>query len=448
MSQHYQKESFKKLLEKLQEESWQLELIISGFAIYGLFQALEPLQLSMQESQNEQQVYTFIIALVALVSCAILIFNLLLHVILRGLWIGALGLRYVSGDIEYDKLKYSRKFTNYLSRKVGSFDKYISNLENYCSVIFAISFLLIFYVLAFTLTMVAIALIGNYVIGNDNLPVWLSQYVGITVMIFIIIGMMLTVFDFVTQGWLKKKQWISRLYFPVYWVFSFLTLSFLYRPLVYNFLDNKFGKRLSFILLPLYAVILVLTSLRYNTSNYLDPSQSSNTIYSNNRNYEDMIEDEDGVFIRNVAIPSKVINTNYLKIFVVFSQNLESQIFSFNEALRPEKDRRGLSTDIRFTDDGISFAERDSINKSYLESFNGMVQLKIDTLVFDSDFIMSQSKKAELGFETYLNLNTIPEGKHLLRVNRRRIQENDTTLRNLATIPFWHYKGFKTEAGD
>ena len=130
MTEHYKQSSFKQLLEKLQEESWQLELIISGFAIYGLFVAYEPISISVQESQNEQQVYAFIISSVALVSCAILIFNLLLHVILRGLWIGALGLRYVSGDIDYDQLNYSRKFNKYLRKKVGSFDKYIANLEN------------------------------------------------------------------------------------------------------------------------------------------------------------------------------------------------------------------------------------------------------------------------------------------------------------------------------
>jgi hypothetical protein len=55
-----------------------------------------------------------------------------LHVVLRGLWIGALGLRYVSGDIDYEQLKYSPKFTKYLSKKIGSFDKYIATLENYC----------------------------------------------------------------------------------------------------------------------------------------------------------------------------------------------------------------------------------------------------------------------------------------------------------------------------
>ncbi len=47
MSKNYEHASFKKLLEKLQEESWQLELLISGFAIFGLFTAFEPIKIAL-----------------------------------------------------------------------------------------------------------------------------------------------------------------------------------------------------------------------------------------------------------------------------------------------------------------------------------------------------------------------------------------------------------------
>mgnify|MGYP000421613052 CR=1 FL=1 len=41
---------FKELLDKLQQESWQLELLISGFAIFGLIAALTPLKISLLEA--------------------------------------------------------------------------------------------------------------------------------------------------------------------------------------------------------------------------------------------------------------------------------------------------------------------------------------------------------------------------------------------------------------
>ena len=177
MSNDYNNPAFKKLLQKLQEESWQLELLISGFAIFGLFSAYPALEIMYEKSQNDNNFQLTMVLVIALSACSILMFNLLLHVLLRGLWIGALGLRYVSGDIDYEALRYSKKFTKYLTKRVGSFDRYIARLENYCSIIFAISFLLIFYVIAFVLiTSIVGFLIKNSVddlTGNIITP-WIS----------------------------------------------------------------------------------------------------------------------------------------------------------------------------------------------------------------------------------------------------------------------------------
>ena len=439
MSQDYTKDSFKKLLGKLQEESWQLELLISGFAIFGLFTAFPFIEESVKEAESNQQIYKFVISLVAQISCAILIFNLMLHVLLRGLWIGALGLRYVSGDIDYEVLNYSQKFTRYLKKRVGSFDKYIATLENYCSIIFAISFLLIFYVLALTFTILAIALTANYLIDNDSLPGWLSKGIGISLVVFISIGMLLTFIDFVTLGFLKKKKWISKIYFPVYWVFSFITLSFLYRPLVYNFLDNKFGRRLSLILIPFYFLILLSSTIQYKDSNYINANLSSSDIMANNRNYEDLLL-ESNEFKKEITIQSKVIQDPFIQIFIDYSENIENRIFDFNPSLKPEEDTRGLSTSMTINNTTGSFNKRDSLRREYLKTFNHIYSLVVDSLSYDVDFILAQNKKDQLGFETYLNIDKLEEGKHLLKLNRLRIRKKDTSKIQVRTIPFWYFK--------
>lgn len=438
MSNDYQNPAFKKLLKKLQEESWQLELIISGFAIFGLFTAFGPIREAIESAQFKQQLYPTIIMSIALISCAILIFNLLLHVILRGLWIGTLGLRYVSGDIDYDILNYSEKFTNYLKKKVGSFDKYIATLENYCSIIFAVSFLLIFYVLALTFTVITIAIIATQILDNDSLPETLRTVVGIFLIIFIIIGMLFTFVDFITQGWLKKKRWLSKIYFPIYWIFSFITLSFLYRPLVYNFLDNKFGKRLSFVLLPIYITILVLVSFEYNTSNYFNVADYSSNLTANRGNYLDLLTDEND-FIDKVAITSKVITTPYINVFILLDDNLEDNVFNYNPGLKPEEDQRGLKSDIIIIDD-INWTKQDSLKKAYIQTVDEMYSIKIDSVRFDSEFILSESKNKFLGFESYINVKNLEEGKHLFNVIRKRITKGDTNSVYAVRIPFWYFK--------
>ncbi|MDT0559284.1 hypothetical protein RM697_11520 [Ichthyenterobacterium sp. W332] len=441
MSQDYNNPAFKKLLQKLQEESWQLELLISGFAIFGLFQAIDPIGLFAEEAKRNEQIMLFIIGIVSLVSCYILLFNLLLHVILRGLWIGALGLRYVSGDIDYEELKYSPKFTNYLKKKIGSFDRYIGTLENYCSIIFAISFLLIFYVLAFTMTIAAIALVSYYILNEQVLGETISTPIGVVLIVFIVFGMFFTFIDFVTQGWLKKKKWTTKFYFPIYWVFSFITLSFLYRPLVHNFLDNKFGKRLSWVLLPIYLIILISTSFTYKQSNYINLGNSSSETRMHDRNYEALINRDKGQFIRRVAIPSKVITQPYLKIFVVFDEGVEDHIFELNSGLKPEKDIRGLSSDVVFSNNGINFRKRDSLRLAYIKTFNDIYHVYIDSTEYITDFILGRSSTKEFGFETYIAVDSLPKGKHILKVNREFInRDNDTAQTRRATIPFWYFK--------
>ncbi|GAB4156927.1 MAG: hypothetical protein Tsb0033_08150 [Winogradskyella sp.] len=436
MSQDYNNPAFKKLLQKLQEESWQLELLISGFAIFGLFSAYPTLQVASKASQNDNNVQLTIFLFIALAACSILIFNLLLHVLLRGLWIGALGLRYVSGDIDYEKLNYGKKFSGYLEKKVGSFDRYIARLENYCSVIFAISFLLIFYVLAFALTFTIIGLIVSFMIdGNDSSSVLL--WIGIPLLVFMVIGMFLTFFDFLSLGLLKKKNWISKLYFPFYWVFSFITLAFLYRPLVYNFLDNKFGKRLSFLLVPVYFALLMITTLYYNHSNYFEFDENSSNIIANSNNYENELIDESD-FIEDIAINSKVISDTYVKVFIVFDDYIEDQLYKFNPKLKPDTDNRGVKT--RFiVINGNELSDDKTLQQEYLKTFNSIYSVKIDSTLFESEFVLGKTIKNQKGFETYIGIKNLSEGKHQLKVIRKRIRKSDTISVLDANIPFWYY---------
>jgi hypothetical protein len=437
MSQDYNNPAFKKLLQRLQEESWQLELIISGFAIFGLITSFGPITEAAQIAQSKQQLEWSIILVIATVSCAILIFNLLLHVILRGLWIGTLGLRYVSGDIDYESLKYSEKFTKYLKKRVGSFDKYVATLENYCSIIFAVSFLLIFYVLALTFTIITIIIIITQIIENDSLPETPRSILGIILIIFMILGMLLTFIDFMTQGWLKKKKWTSKIYFPIYWVFSFITLSFLYRPLVYNFLDNKFGRRLSFVLLPIYFIILILTSFQYRPSNYFDDVDYSSETRANRISYLDQLKDNEHV--DNFAITSKVVTMPYLNVFMELTDNVENNIFDFNSKLKPDDDRRGLNSDI-VVFNNMNWSTLRSRQDDYLKTLNQVYTVRVDSTDLDAEFILSENNQKDLGFETFISTKHLEEGKHVLKVLRKRIKNGDTLRHAACKIPFWYFK--------
>ena len=208
--------SFKEWLDHLQQESWQLELVISGFSIFGLISVFEPLSYQFSLAQNLGNTIKANLIMITLASCSILSLNLIIHVILRGLWIGALGLRYVSGDIDFDTLNYYSKFDKFLRKRIGSFDKFIEKLENYCSIIFATSFLMIFYFLAFFICTLLFALLIKFITTSFDAETIALKILGIVLIVIFLISILLTLIDFATLGYLKKKKWLAIIYYPFY----------------------------------------------------------------------------------------------------------------------------------------------------------------------------------------------------------------------------------------
>ena len=135
-------------LEQLQQESWQLELVISGVLLFGVWEARSLIGF-LTDFFEVHGVYGYINAICFFfikglsISWTILFFNLLIHILSRGMWIGAIGLRYISGDIDYEQLDYNERFTTFLTKRIGSFDDYIEKLERFSSIAFAYTLSLI-----------------------------------------------------------------------------------------------------------------------------------------------------------------------------------------------------------------------------------------------------------------------------------------------------------------
>ena len=434
MSNDPTNKKFKKWLDILQQESWQLELIISGFAIYGLFLVVQPIEVALFESFNIGNVPAVAFWGALFICWFILAMNLLAHVVLRGLWIGAIGLRYVSGDIDYEALNYSPKFKEHLKKRVGSFDSYVAKLEKYCSVIFAITFLLVFYLLGVITILFILGFLENWM-GEPELKNY-KFWIGLPGYIFMVIGLLLTFIDFITQGWLKKKKWTTRIYYPFYWVFKYLTLSFLYRPIVYNLLDTRFGKRLVWVIVPMYIAIAILAGTRYNTSNYIDDSIKSSAKVANDKNYDEMLENPTDL-IDLASIPAKVITDVFLKVFIEYGSVVEDDVFYFNENLKPEEDGRGLLTPISFNTEEVE--KRDELLSEYVVALEEMYRLKIDSIHFKSDFVLAKNKRNQKGYETFLNLKAVLPGKHLLEISRKTHKKDSVYFRKVIEIPFWYY---------
>lgn len=128
-------------------------------------------------------------------------------------------------------------------------------------------------------------------------------------------------------------------------------------------------------------------------------------------------------------------------MFRVFNRNLEDKIYNYHPSLKPEEDKRGFTSGIRFSSSNfMNRRKQDSLAKEYVSAFNSMYSITIDTIALNADFLIAHNKQNQRGFETFLSIKNLKEGKHTLRLKRKYIKDKDTILYTDASIPFWYFK--------
>ncbi|HRF42208.1 MAG TPA: hypothetical protein PK198_25630, partial [Saprospiraceae bacterium] len=182
-------------LDKIQQDSWQLELVITGFSIFlmlGVLDKLDELRQSVSMASSGAGQLGFFVSILWVVFAGASMFvliNLILHAVLRGLWISSIGLRSVSGDIDFDSLRLAPKFDAFIRRKTGSFDHYIERLENLCSIVFAFTFLIVFVIMSLGLWAFCLGLTLQLL--KKTLPETAAQFTGIFAMlVYLITGLL------------------------------------------------------------------------------------------------------------------------------------------------------------------------------------------------------------------------------------------------------------------
>ena len=148
---------------------------------------------------------------------------------------------------------------------------------------------------------------------------------------------------------------------------------------------------------------------------------------------------EDNEHIDEFAITSKVITAPYLNVFMELTDNVEDNVFNFNTDLKPEDDRRGLRSGI-ITVNETNWSTISKQRGAYIKTINDVYSVRIDSTDYEGEFILSESKQKDLGFETFVGIKDLEEGKHLLKVLRKRIKEGDTVKHSVCRIPFWYFK--------
>jgi hypothetical protein len=165
-------------------------------------------------------------------------------------------------------------------------------------------------------------------------------------MMLIFIVAIIYLIDFFTGSALKRLPGFSKFYYPVYRFFSWMTLSRLYRPLYYNFIDNRVGFKAILAIVP-YSLVLILVSNWNNSSFVSNAPGRENFAYGSVNNYLDTYHGESEVV---PMINSKLIRDNYLELYLPLTDNYyriiericneEAEAYSILRVVTPESKER------------------------------------------------------------------------------------------------------------
>ncbi len=452
-------------LERLQQESWQLELLISGFLLSLLLGAKEGMSELIDENGHLMTSYEgsmlFFIMLSGYIACNILVINLIVHVLLRSLWIGAIGLRNISGDINLNNIKLSPFFKDHLEKKMPTFDEFIERLENFCCLVFAFTFLIIFSILSFfsvlVITSSLIYLLGNFF--HAFLPTFklLRRIILFPLMIGFLIFGLLYLIDFITLGRIKRIKWLNKIYFPFYRFFSIISFSSVYRPLYYNMIDNALGRKVMLSIVPYLSVLFLYVSVSYNDTEFF-PLKSNNFMIENYF-YKETTGDK---FERNEMILNKkyLENDDFLEVFFPFQAFPSKMTFKSCMQSFP-KNKIGFNFRGNFTvgfvdgvNEGLSTADSiknynsknksiDSLeNKKFQEDLAKITCIASHFEVFVGDSLQKkvnydfsiEPKTKQKGILATVDILAIPRGKHFLNL---KIKDSTDVVVARFSIPFW-----------
>ncbi|MEL6625499.1 MAG: hypothetical protein AAFQ92_08245 [Bacteroidota bacterium] len=314
----------KSWLARLAEESWEAELIISGVAIYGSLaihgQIHYLVDWTIQNLPGPYLASTYLLFFYLFVGAQVLIMSFITHFFLRVLWVGMVGLYSVYPHGIKRTPKYSESFNDKLLADFSDLGSFNQKLDQYCSLVFAIGSGAFMSLTSIAISMVVVLLV---VAGIHQI----FPQIQVNTLFSIAFTTIFVVFAFASILHLKalrEKPFVERIHYPLYKLMTRSVYGIFFRPANYiylTFFTNSQQKKYFGFLALLMVIILagtVFSVLNSNVIFLLKSDLMDNLASREDRVYMSMYEDQGDpeTMILHAAIPSDIIETDYLRVFV------------------------------------------------------------------------------------------------------------------------------------
>ncbi len=429
-------------LRELTTQSWNLELAISGVAMFAIVQLPDLIDSAfgyirfnyMTQTDGVAFMLPSLVYSLIRASCYVLFAAFLANFVMRAFWVGLVGLLAVFPlGIRYDRIPFSTPYAQKrLADELGPLDRYILWLDKRCNIVFALAFQFVFFLIVVALLYVLGLFIYSFVRPNVPAIVWsgIKIAAGVLVAVFYIAVIVLS------QKKVKETPRGIQLNYQLTKMMRMMSMgTYKHTSYVTNtFLSNiRPGK-----LFQTFALFIVIFFITFVLEYTADLSRSKGISLFNTRHlYSARIDSlyinpaaydsqrADGAYIDVASIQSDVIREPYLHLFIAYPKTLDTLLArvapepTWSDTLsRPE--RRRL----------YAIWSRQQVNKLIRITVNDSVYVRPELLYTKA------GGQEQYGWQTVLVPGNLKTGSNLLRVALQDPRKKEVD--ELGTIPFWY----------
>lgn len=409
-------------LSEIQDRSWEPELFISGGAIFFLWQATDFLHYeSFILTQTTGYFEPLVIANFLIAALNALIFGFALHLITRGFWTAAVTLSYVyPKGVQMDRIHYAPSFKEHIKEVRGTVEQVVF-LETVSSMIFTLSFFFFLIIIGLLLTLLVIIPHSALV---EIVGARIFFYMQAFAFLLYLLGFIYLI-DFFTLGYIKKQKRFAKIYYPIYVVFSWLTLAHLYRTTYYTLVSHSRPWILILGAVLYIAIAFSISLFRLEGSQILLDVRSylnlKSETYSHQAHYYENLR-KPGELVQHVTIQSEIISENYVKLFIVHQKVIENLMSQGCDAMMNQP-------------------------AAYLRCYSNFYKIYIDGQFQDSLTWRhyKHPDTREVGIVAFIPIGDLESKEHILKIilhvnksdDLRKLSRFGMQGSTYAYIPFW-----------
>ncbi|MBE9463647.1 hypothetical protein ACFP1I_11995 [Dyadobacter subterraneus] len=430
-------------LRELTTQSWNLELVISGVAMFAVLQLPPVLDEAFgfvrYNMLGQTQGLAGIIPALALsmmkASCYVLFIAFLTNFVMRAFWVGLVGLLAVyPNGIDYKRIPFTNKHTQQRMRSdLGSLESYIIRLDRHCNIVFAVAFLFVFLLIIVALSYVLVLLI--YSGFQPLIPNRYWRGVKVAALVFFGIFMLISIVAALPQvrsrpgmanfqyKMLSFSKWI---YWGLHKPFSYIINTF-YSHLTHSKLLKISGLMSVVFFALIFAELLTDLSrvdhrLSFMNGRHLFTARVD-SLFVNPDAYDNQRADDQ--YVSQASIQADVIREPFIRLYIAYPKAMDTIMSRL--AVEPN-----WGTNLPIKERRKLYAEwtHKQINRLIAVHIN-------DSLYADADLLFTQlGYQQQRGYQTVLLPTNLKTGKNYVRIGIK--PDSLKKEENIANIPFWY----------